>query len=119
MPGENINRAIRRGLGRGDSGALEEVTYEGYGPGGVGVMVIARTDNRQRTTAEIRNILERQGGSLGGPGSAAFLFERNGVNFAIKVPLPVSDQPTREQVSKLVDSLTEHDDVETVVTNLA
>ena len=55
----------------------------------------------------------------GGPGSAAFLFERNGVNFAIKVPLPVSDQPTREQVSKLVDSLTEHDDVETVVTNLA
>ena len=119
MPGENINRAIRRGLGRGDSGALEEVTYEGYGPGGVGVMVIAHTDNRQRTTAEIRNILERQGGSLGGPGSAAFLFERNGVNFAIKVPLPVSDQPTREQVSKLVDSLTEHDDVETVVTNLA
>src|SRR3989344_3563462 len=61
MPGENINRAIRRGLGRGDSGALEEVTYEGYGPGGVGVMVIAHTDNRQRTTAEIRNILERQG----------------------------------------------------------
>lgn len=81
MPKENIQRAIDRGLGRGGSGGqqLEEVIYEGYGPYGVAIMIEAVSDNRNRTTAEIKNILERSGGSLGTPGSVSWMFSKEGL----------------------------------------
>ncbi len=79
MPMENIERAIKRATGTSDSAALEEVIYEGYGPGGAAVMVEAMTDNRNRTVSEIRNVFTRNGGSLGETGCVAWLFEPRGV----------------------------------------
>ncbi|MGH2351803.1 MAG: YebC/PmpR family DNA-binding transcriptional regulator [Chloroflexota bacterium] len=80
MPQENIQRAIARATGAGDGAAqLEEVTYEGYGPGGVAIYVEALTDNRNRTVAEVRNVFTRHGGNLGENGSVAWLFEPRGI----------------------------------------
>jgi YebC/PmpR family DNA-binding regulatory protein len=79
MPNANIDRAIKRGTGEIEGVTFEEVTYEGYGPGGVAVYVEAATDKTTRTYPEIKKIFERCGGSLGNSGSVAFLFERKGV----------------------------------------
>src|SRR5918911_1120325 len=80
MPKENIERAIARGSGAaGDGQAYEQVTYEGYGPGGVAVFVEALTDNRNRTASEVRHIFAKQDGNLATSGSVAWLFERKGV----------------------------------------
>jgi YebC/PmpR family DNA-binding regulatory protein len=79
MPKDNIQRAIDRGTGEGDGGAIERVVYEGYGPGGAAVLVDALTDNRNRTGAEVRNVFDKHGGSLGEPGSVAWQFEKKGV----------------------------------------
>jgi YebC/PmpR family DNA-binding regulatory protein len=80
MPKDNIERAIGRGAGSaGDADAYETVTYEGYGPGGVALLVEAVTDNRNRTAAEVRHIFGRNDGNLGGSGAVAWLFDRKGV----------------------------------------
>lgn len=76
MPKENVERAIAKGSGSGED--LTEVTYEGFGPGGVGVIVEAATDNKNRTAQEIKNLFERSGGSLAGPGAVSFNFELKG-----------------------------------------
>ncbi|MEJ5200019.1 MAG: YebC/PmpR family DNA-binding transcriptional regulator [Anaerolineae bacterium] len=79
MPKENIERAIKRGAGIGDEGAaLEEVTYEGYGPHGVALLLQVVTDNRNRTVSEIRRALTRGGGNLGESGSVSWLFDAKG-----------------------------------------
>jgi YebC/PmpR family DNA-binding regulatory protein len=80
MPWDNIERAIKRGTGElADGGTFEEVTYEGYGPGGVALLIEAVTDNRNRTTADIRHILSRNGGSLGEKGCVSWIFDRKGL----------------------------------------
>src|SRR5579862_267675 len=81
MPKDNIERAIAKGTGAGADGeaALETVLYEGYGPGGVAVLVEAVTDNRNRTGADVRHVLSKHGGNLGEPGSVSYLFEKQGV----------------------------------------
>jgi YebC/PmpR family DNA-binding regulatory protein len=80
MPKDNIERAIAKGTGAGaDAAALETVLYEGYGPGGVALLVEAVTDNRNRTGSEVRHLLGKHGGSLGEPGSVAYLFDKRGV----------------------------------------
>jgi YebC/PmpR family DNA-binding regulatory protein len=79
MPKDNIERAIAKGTGSGaDADAIETVVYEGYGPGGVAVLVETMTDNRNRTGADVRLMFTKQGGSLGEPGSVAYLFEKKG-----------------------------------------
>jgi YebC/PmpR family DNA-binding regulatory protein len=79
MPKENIERAIAKGSGAdADAQAIEAVVYEGYGPGGVAILVQALTDNRNRTGSEIRHIFSRSGGNLGEPGSVAWIFEKKG-----------------------------------------
>jgi YebC/PmpR family DNA-binding regulatory protein len=80
MPKDNIERAIVKGTGsgEGEASALETVLYEGYGPGGVAVLVEAVTDNRNRTGADVRHAFSKFGGSLGEPGSVAYLFEKKG-----------------------------------------
>ena len=83
MPKDNIERAIKRGTGEIEGAAYEEVTYEGYGPGGVAIIVEALTDNGNRTTPEIRHAFEKNGGNLGTPGSVKFQFERKGY-FAVE-----------------------------------
>ena len=79
MPSENIERAIKRGTGELEGVNYEEVRYEGYGPEGVAIIVEATTDNRNRTTAEIRHIFSKYGGNLGASGCVSFLFEEKGV----------------------------------------
>jgi YebC/PmpR family DNA-binding regulatory protein len=80
VPNENIDRAVRRGAGLEAGGATyETVTYEGYGPGGVAVLVECLTDNRNRAAADVRTALTRNGGSMADPGSVSYLFNRKGV----------------------------------------
>jgi YebC/PmpR family DNA-binding regulatory protein len=79
MPKDNIERAIAKGTGVGsEAQAIEAVVYEGYGPGGVAIMVEALTDNRNRTSADVRHVFTSHGGSLGEPGSVAWVFEKRG-----------------------------------------
>jgi YebC/PmpR family DNA-binding regulatory protein len=79
MPQENIEKAIKKGTGELEGVAYEEIVYEGYGPGGVAIMVEATTDNRNRTTAEIRHLFSKHGGSLGETGCVSWVFERKGL----------------------------------------
>lgn len=79
VPKDNIERAIKKGTGEIESDILEEIVYEGYGPGGCAVIVESLTDNRNRTSADVRHIFSKYGGNLGGSGSVGFMFERLGV----------------------------------------
>ncbi len=100
MPQENFQRAIARAGGTGDEGQqLEEVTYEGYGPGGVAIFVEALTDNRNRTVAEVRNVFTRNGGNLGESGSVAWLFEPRGI-----VAINLDGQDPDEITLKAIDA---------------
>jgi YebC/PmpR family DNA-binding regulatory protein len=78
MPADNIKRAIMRGTGELEGGQIDEVTFEGYGPGGAAVLVQVATDNRNRTVSEIRHVFSKNGGNLGEVGSVAWMFERKG-----------------------------------------
>ncbi|MCM8781426.1 MAG: YebC/PmpR family DNA-binding transcriptional regulator, partial [Candidatus Omnitrophica bacterium] len=78
MPWDNIERAIKRGTGELPGVTYETVFYEGYGPGGVAIMIEALTDNKNRTTAEVRNIMSKKGGNLAGSGSVSWIFSKKG-----------------------------------------
>ncbi len=95
MPKENIDRAIKRGTGEIAGVTYEEITYEGYGPGGVAVLVEALTDNKNRTVAEIRHIFDKYNGNLGESGCVAWIFEKKGV---ISIP---AQGLTEDQVMEL------------------
>lgn len=79
MPNDNIKRAIEKGAGGGEGSDYEELTYEGYGPGGVAIMVKAMTDNRNRTAGEIRHIFSKNGGNMGETGCVGWMFQEKGV----------------------------------------
>lgn len=113
MPKDNIERAIEKGSGSAES--MEEVTYEGFGPGGIAVIVEAATDNRNRTAQEVKNIFERAGGRLAGPGSVSFNFENKGFMLVKKA------DDAEGQMLKLIDlgveDMEETDDGIEVYTN--
>jgi len=96
MPADNIKRAIQRGTGELGGGQIEEVIFEGYGPGGTGILVQVATDNRNRTVAEIRHLFTKHGGKLGEQGSVSRLFERKS---QILIAL---EKATEEQLMELV-----------------
>jgi YebC/PmpR family DNA-binding regulatory protein len=79
MPNDNIDRAIKKGLGAAEGAVFEDVSYEGYGPGGVAIMVTVLTDNRNRTVADVRSTFQRHGGNLGESGCVSWMFARKGV----------------------------------------
>src|SRR6266508_4248849 len=79
MPQENIKRAIQKGTGELPGESYEEITYEGYAPGGVAVLIHVLTDNRHRTGPEIRHVFEKHGGNMGSSGAVAWMFERQGI----------------------------------------
>ena len=86
MPADNIDRAIKRGAGLESGGAdWQTITYEGYGPGGVAILIECLSDNRNRAASEIRVAVTRNGGSMGDPGSVSYLFSRKGVVIVNKV----------------------------------
>ena len=82
MNNDLIDRAIKRGTGQTDGGTYESITYEGYAPGGVGLLIDALTDNRNRTSADVRNVFSKLGGSLAEPGAVGWQFSRRGVLMA-------------------------------------
>ncbi len=79
MPSDNIDKAIKRGTGELEGVTYEEITYEGYGPGGAGILIEAMTDNKNRTTSEIRHLLTKYGGNMAAAGAVAFQFSKKGV----------------------------------------
>ncbi|MED5330925.1 MAG: YebC/PmpR family DNA-binding transcriptional regulator [Planctomycetota bacterium] len=107
MTKDAIARAIAKGAGGGDEKALETITYEGYGPGGVAMLIEALTDNRNRTVSEVRNVMDKNGGRLGDSGSVAWNFERKAVFF-------VAGPAEKEEEVLLVAMEAEADDCESI-----
>jgi len=99
MPLDTIERAIKKGSGELEGESYEEVVYEGYGPGGVAVMVLAATDNRNRTSAEVRHTFSRYGGNLGSSGCVSYLFERKGC-----IEVPAGEISEEEVFEKAVEA---------------
>jgi len=98
MPKENIQRAIDRAAGRGEGLAILETTYEGYGPGGVGILVETATDNKQRTIQEIKNIFDKNGGSMASPGAVSFNFKKMGL-----LTVEIVNESVEEAMLRLID----------------
>jgi YebC/PmpR family DNA-binding regulatory protein len=96
MPADNIKRAIMRGTGELEGAQIEEIMFEGYGPGGAAVMVVVATDNRNRTVSEIRHLFSKNGGNLGEQGSVAWMFDRKS-HIVIE-----GDKATEDQLMDLV-----------------
>lgn len=114
MPKEKVQKAIDAALGKGTNNQIQEIIYEGFGPGGVGMMIVALTDNLNRSSSEIRFLLSKFGGSLGSPGSARYMFTRNPEGeFIATMKFPVSEEDTAKLV-ELVDNLRDNEDVEDV-----
>ena len=114
MPMENIKRATDKALGLGGGAMAEEVVYEAYGPLGVGILITVVTDNRNRTSGEIKNVLDKHGAKLGGPGSVSYMKSIS--------PIPtvtVLSGEEKTKVLELLDLLTELDDVVEIWSNLA
>jgi YebC/PmpR family DNA-binding regulatory protein len=115
MPKDNIERAVAKGTGDGGEGeALESVTYEGYGPGGVAILIEAVTDNRNRTSAEVRHAFSKNGGNLGEPGSVAYLFEKKGV--IVVDAARYSEEDLMPAVDAGAEDISTDDDVFEVIT---
>jgi YebC/PmpR family DNA-binding regulatory protein len=91
MPNENIMRCIKKAAGGADAGNYEEITYEGYGPGGVAVVVEAMTDNKNRTASDVRHLFDKYGGNMGATGCVSFLFNRRGLMVVLKELKPDED----------------------------
>ena len=115
MPNEKIKKAINVGLGKGDSSNVREVVYEGFGPAGVGLLITSFTDNANRTSAELRTILGKSGGSLGAPGSVMYKFSRGGKgDYVCLMPFEINDQDQINKLNDLIEQLLNHDDIEEV-----
>lgn len=114
MPKDKIQKAIDVALGNAGGNQIQEIVYEGFGPGGVGMMIVALTDNLNRSSSEIRFILSKVGGSLGSPGSARYMFDRNQEGeFVATMKFPISEEDSQKML-ELVESLRENEDVEDV-----
>ena len=98
MPNDNINRAIKKGIGATDGEKYEHITYEGYGPGGVALIIECLTDNKNRTAGNVRHHLDRCGGNLGTDGCVSFMFERKGAIAIDKEACPLSEDELMELV---------------------
>lgn len=112
MPSENVRRSIDKALGGGEGSQIEEIIYEVYGIGGVGFMITAATDNRNRTGGEIKSIIDKAGGSMGSPGSVSYL--KN----ILPIPLVHLKGEDLLRSHQLIESLEEQDDVVEIWTNL-
>ncbi len=106
MPKENIERSIAKARGTSDSGELQEALYEGFGPGGAAFLIEAVTDNKQRTVAEIKNVIEKNDGTLGNQGSVSYLFQRVG-----EIAAPTSEK-SQDELFEIALELDSNDYVE-------
>jgi len=117
MPKDNVEKAIKRGTGQLEGIKIEEFVYEAYGPAGTALIIEGITDNKNRTLAEIKNILSRFNGKLANSGSVKYLFDKKGEDWLAKYPLEI-DLKTKEQVEKLFEALDENEDVQEIYSNL-
>lgn len=116
MPKENIERAVAKGMSK-DSGNLEQVTYEAYGPSGIAIIVDALTDNKNRTTPEIKHLFSLQGVELAPLGAASWAFTKTGSVYAPKEPLTDISGEDEEKLAAILEALDEHEDVQQIFTN--
>ena len=119
LPKDNIERAIKKGTGDLEGDAIQEVTYEGYGPGGVALIIDAMTDNPTRTVADVRHKMSRAGGNLGTPGSVSFMFDKKGVLEIDAVKHPDEDAMLELALEAGADDFRREDDVYVVTTDPA
>jgi YebC/PmpR family DNA-binding regulatory protein len=117
MPKDTIDRAVKKGTDA-DAVAMESVTYEAYGPGGCAIIIEGLTDNKNRSAAEIRHILSKQGLELAAPGAASWAFTRDGQDWTANTTVELSDTDG-EKLAGLVESLEESEEVDSVYTNAA
>jgi YebC/PmpR family DNA-binding regulatory protein len=115
MPKENIDRAVAKGAGT-DGNSLEEVLFEGYGPGGVALLITAVTDNNNRTSQEVKRVFTKLGYQLGAPGSASWAFTKTDAGYIPTSPLSISDTDG-QKLADLIDSLMEQSDVQDIFTS--
>lgn len=116
MPKENIERAVAKGASK-DSGNLEQVLYEAYGPAGAAIMVEALTDNKNRTTPEIKHIFSRLGFEVAAPGAASWAFTKVGNVYVPNEPLTEIEGADEEKLMTILEALDEHEDVQQIFTN--
>jgi len=117
MPSDNIERAIKKGSGEDRSvGSLEEVMYEAYGPGGVAILINTITDNKNRTVAEIKNILSKNAGTLAGGGSVKWLFKNKGQLTYPESAVELNEKDS-DSLERLLGELENQEDVRGVFTN--
>jgi YebC/PmpR family DNA-binding regulatory protein len=118
MPNDNIQRAIRKGAGNDGSAALEEVAYEGYGPGGSAFLIEAITDNKNRTVQNIKTVFTKNHGNLGAKGSVAWQFRKNAAGeLESSQPLELNDDEL-SKAENLYNALDDDDDVTAIYTNI-
>lgn len=116
MPKDNIERAIAKGTSK-DSGNLEHVVYEAYGPGGVAILVEALTDSKNRTTQEVKHLLSLKKVELAAPGAASWAFTKTSDKYAPNEPLIEITGTDEKSLSAILEALDEHDDVQRIFTN--
>ena len=114
MPKENIERAVAKGMGIG-SGNLQEVIFETFGPGGVAMLILATTDNNNRTSQEIKHLLTKSGFALGSPGSASWAFSKSANGYTPLSPQTLTP-PDAKKLEELINSLEAHADVDVIYT---
>ncbi len=115
MPKDTIERAIKKGTDK-DTLALENVTYEAYGPGGTAIIIEGLTDNKNRTAAEVRHLLSKRGIELASQGAASWAFSKNEGKWIPNTTIPVSESDG-EKIGDIIDELEELEDVQDVFTN--
>lgn len=117
MPKDNIERAVKKGTGELEGETYEETTYEGYGPGGVAIMVEALTDNRARTGGDVRLIFDKSGGNMGLPGCVGYLFDRKGLILIDAAKYPDEDAVMTAALDAEADDFQKADAVYEVTTD--
>ena len=117
MPNDSITRSLKKASGDGDQTNYEEVTYEGYGPGGIAVIVIATTDNRNRTAGDVRHFFDKFGGNLGTVGCVSFMFDRKGVLLIEKDGIVDEDDLMMEVLECGADDFSSEDEYFEILTN--
>ena len=119
MPNDNIQRCIKKAAGEGEADTYEDITYEGYGPNGIAVMVKALTDNRNRTAANMRHYFDKYGGNLGTNGCASIMFERKGIIVVEKENVADEDELTMAALDAGALDITDSDDCFEIITEPA
>ena len=115
MPSDNIDRAVKKGMSA-EAASMENVTYEAYGPGGVAIIIEGLTDNTNRTGAEIKHLLSKEGYELAAPGSASWAFEKKENAWTPKTTMQISDSDS-QKLETLTETIEAHEDVQSVSTN--